>query len=457
MTDGKDEERWQRRLDRERQARKQAETLLEQKSLELYQANQELEGAVDALKASSSRLAAILDHTFAGILVVDEQGCMIEVNRAAKAMFGRMGDGAVGTPVLDWIDEKSWAVCEAAEAIRIEADGAKRSEVWHEVLGRRADGSSFPLEFVITRLNLSDSLHQIWIFRDLTQQREAEAVQKALERDLQRAQRLESLGTMAGGVAHEINTPIQFIGSNLTYLREAFDDLLAIIGSYRDLRSTDARENADVTDVLAKAAKAEEDADLEGLVIDVPEAIAQTEQGVARISKIVQAIKEFASSGVDEQTSIDVNRAIESTIEVSRNEWGCFADVETRYAEDLPPIIGDPGKFNQVMLSLIINAGQAIEQQDASSRGLIEIGTQVDDCTVVIEVKDDGCGIPQHLHERIFEPFFTTKDVGKGTGQGLALSYKAVTDHLGGTISLSSDEGQGAAFVVRIPGHYSVR
>ncbi len=109
------------------------------------------------------------------------------------------------------------------------------------------------------------------------------------------------------------------------------------------------------------------------------------------------------------------------------------------------------------MLSLIINAGQAIEQQDASSRGLIEIGTQVDDCTVVIEVKDDGCGIPQHLHERIFEPFFTTKDVGKGTGQGLALSYKAVTDHLGGTISLSSDEGQGAAFVVRIPGHYSVR
>ncbi|MGI9501095.1 MAG: ATP-binding protein [Geminicoccaceae bacterium] len=450
-----DAQRWQRRLDRERQARKQAEALLEQKSLELYQANQELKGVVDALEASSSRLGAILDHTFAGILVVDEQGQMIEVNRAAKAMFGRADDNTVGAVVLDWLDPGSRAICEAAEASRIEADGSRRSEVWHEVEGRRIDGSTFPLEFIITRLDLGESCHQIWILRDLTQQRDADAARKELERDLQRAQKLEALGTMAGGVAHEINTPVQFIGSNTTYLRDVFDDLLVVIGSYRDLRSA-ALAKADLTEAIAKAGKAEEDADLDGLIADIPDAIAQTEEGVTRVSKIVQAIKEFAHSGGDEQASIDVNRAIDSTIEVSRSEWGGLADLETCYADDLPPIIGDPGKFNEVILNLVINAAQAIEQHNVASKGLIEIDTRLDGQTVAIEIKDNGCGIPQHLHERIFEPFFTTKDVGKGTGQGLALSYKTVTDHLGGTIGLSSDEGEGATFIVRVPGHANI-
>ncbi len=446
-----DAQRWQRRLERERQARKQAEALLERKSLELYRANQELKGAVEALEASSSRLAAILDHTFAGILVVDEQGAMIEVNRAAKAMFGRGRDNTIGARVLDWIEQDSRPICEAAQVCRIDADGCQRSEVWHEVRGRRADGSSFPLEFVITRLDLSEGHHKIWILRDLTQQREAEAVQKALEQDLQRAQRLEALGTMAGGVAHEINTPVQFIGSNLAYLSDAFGDLLTVVDSYRDLRST-ALLGADPSEALTKAAKAEEDADLNGLIADIPEAINQTEEGVIRVSKIVEAIKEFAHSGSETQAAIDVNRTIDSTIEVSRGAWGCFAEVRTSFAEGLPSIIGDPGKFQQVILNLITNAAQAIEDSETRSKGVIEIGTRLDGCDVAIEVKDDGCGIPKHLHERVFEPFFTTREVGKGTGQGLALSYKTVTEHLGGTISLSSDEGLGASFVVRVPG-----
>lgn len=451
MVDDKAEARWQRRLDRERQARKQAEALLEQKSLELYRANEDLKGAVEALEASSSRLAAILDHTFAGILVVDEHGRMIEVNRAAKAMFGRAQDNTVGARVLDWIEQDSWSVCETAEASRIEADGYQRSEIWHEVQGRRADGSCFPLEFVITRLDLSEGDHRIWILRDLTQQREAEAVQKALEHDLQRAQRLEALGTMAGGVAHEINTPVQFIGSNLAYLSDVFGDLLTVVDSYRDLRSS-ALAGVDLTDALAKAAKVEEEADLDGLMADIPDAIAQTEEGVARVSKIVEAIKEFAHSGSETQTVIDVNRTIDSTIEVSRGAWGCFADVTTSFADDLPSIVGDPGKFQRVILNLIMNAAQAIEEHDATSKGVIEINTRLDGHNVAIEVKDDGCGIPKHLHERVFEPFFTTKDVGKGTGQGLALSFKTVTEHLGGSISLASDKGRGASFVVRVPG-----
>jgi PAS domain S-box-containing protein len=179
-----DSERWQRRLEREKRARKQAEALLEQKSLELYQANQELQGAVSALEASSSRLAAILDHTFAGILVVDEQGGMITVNRAARAMFGRAETEAVGARPADLMAPGSRAVCESAEASRIETAAAGPTEVWHQVEGRRPDGATFPLEFVITRLDVGEQQHQIWILRDLTRQRAAEAAQHALEQDL---------------------------------------------------------------------------------------------------------------------------------------------------------------------------------------------------------------------------------------------------------------------------------
>lgn len=453
---GSEEERWRRRLDRERQARKQAEALLEQKSSELYQANLDLKGAVNAFEASSSRLAAILDHTFAGILVVDETGRMIEANRAAKAMFGRSRDETDKASVLDWLDPSSRAVCEAAEASSIGADGHQRSEIWHEVLGCRVDGSTFPLEFVITKLNLEESHHQIWILRDLTQQRAAEEVQKALEQNLQRAQKLEALGTMAGGVAHEINTPVQFIGSNIAYLGDVFDDLFAVIDSYRDLRDG-AVAGADLSELVAKVREAEKDADLEGLVADVPEAITQTETGVARISRIIQAIKELASGGGEERGAIDVNRAVDSTIEFCRSEWSCGSSLERNFASDLPTIDGDVSKFNQVICHLIVNAAQAIDQCNRPSKGVIAIRTGRDDQAVIIEVADNGCGIAAGLHERIFEPFFTTKEVGKGTGQGLALCNKIVTDHLKGTISLRSKKGEGTTFTVSLPSNGGVR
>lgn len=449
MSDGL-EETWRRRLEREREARRQAEALLEQKSLELFQANDELKGVVDALEASSSRLAAILDHTFAGILVVDEQGRMIEVNRAAKAMFGRSDECALGARVLDWLDPDSRALGDAAEASEIESDGGRRSEVRHEARGRRRDGSTFPLEFVITRLVLGESRHQVWILRDLTRQHEAEAARKALERDLQQAQKLEALGTMAGGVAHEINTPVQFIGTNLAYLRDGFEDIGSVIGAYRALK-TAAASGENLTAAMRKAEAAENDADLDDLLADIPDAILQAEEGVTRVSKIVQAIKAFAHPGSEEQTAIDVHGAIDRTIEVCRGEWNGIADLETDYADDLPPISGDPGKFGQVMLNLIVNAAQAIDQQGRSSKGLIRICTKRDGDDVLIETTDDGCGIPRELHARVFEPFFTTKEVGKGSGQGLALCFKILTEHFGGTIGLASSEDRGASFLIRIP------
>lgn len=440
----------ERRLTRERLARKQAETLLEEKSRELYQSNQELAGAVGALEASSSRLSAILDHSFAGTLVSDEQNCVIVVNRAARAMF-RYGDtGAIGSPILDLFNDNDRIRCEQAATSFIGVDDEEGSEVWHQASGRRTDGSTFPLEFIVTSLELSDARHRVWIFRDLTQQLTAEKERLALEGDLRQAQKLEALGTMAGGVAHEINTPIQYIGDNINYLCEGVDDLLSILRAYHGL-AKQASSGGEVAKALEHIRHLESDADLDFLVDDIPEAIVQAKEGLARVSMIVQAVKQFAHPGCQERQTFGVNQAIESTIEVARGQWKYIAELETDFADSLPELSGHLGEFNQIVLNLIVNAAQAIEESGKDSGGLIRVRTRFASRTLSVDVSDNGCGIPKSIQDRIFEPFFTTKDVGKGTGQGLALCYRIVTESFEGSINVTSEQGQGTTFSFHFP------
>jgi len=442
--------RLERRLDRERKARKQAETLLEQKSLELYRSNQELAGAVGALEASSSRLAAILDHSFAGTLVSDEQNRIIVINRAARAMFRQGEASIVGSSILNIFDDEARASCEEAATSHIGTDDEEGSEVWYQASGRRPDGSTFPLEFIVTNLELSEDRHRVWIFRDLTQQRAAEAERRSLEEDLRQAQKLEALGTMAGGVAHEINTPIQYIGDNINYLRDGMDDVLSILRAYQDLAK---RVDADCSAaaVAERVRRLEAEADLDFLLDEIPEAINQANEGLARVSKIVQAVKQFAHPGSRECQAFDVNQAIESTIEVARGQWKYVAELQTDYGDNLPTLTGHLGEFNQITLNLIVNATQAIEESGKDGEGLIQIRTTFDDGTLSVEISDNGCGIPKSIQDRIFEPFFTTKDVGKGTGQGLALCYRIMKQGFNGSVNVTSEEGKGATLSLNFP------
>ena len=208
------------------------------------------------------------------------------------------------------------------------------------------------------------------------------------------------------------------------------------------------------TQLTAEAESARKAADLDYVLPEIPKAIQQSLEGVERVATIVRAMKEFSHPGTGQKSAVDLNHAIESTITVARNEWKYVAEVVTHFDPKLPPVPCLAGEFNQVILNLIINATHAIADvvgDGGNAKGTITITTRQDQDWAEIRVQDTGAGIPEKIRNRIFEPFFTTKGVGKGTGQGLAISRSVVVDKHGGTIAFETEIGKGTTFIVRLP------
>ncbi|MCB0197086.1 MAG: PAS domain S-box protein [Anaerolineae bacterium] len=273
---------------------------------------------------------------------------------------------------------------------------------------------------------------------------------KTLESQLVQAQKLESIGQLAAGIAHEINSPMQFIGDNVTFLEDSFSKMTTVLEKYQQLQQEGKMPPPLVAELEDLAGKV----DLEFLLEEIPLAIEESLEGVARISKIVQAMRDFSHPGTVEKKSIDLNQAIESTITVTRNEWRYVADLETDFDADLPPVPCLPGEFNQVILNMVVNAAHAIKDvvgDKPVEKGKIRVSTGRSEGWAEIRIRDTGTGIAPDVKPRIFDPFFTTKDVGQGTGQGLAISYAVIVEKHGGTISVESEVGQGTTFVVRLP------
>jgi len=286
------------------------------------------------------------------------------------------------------------------------------------------------------------------IFWDITEQKRTEQQRQSIEIQLRHAQKLEAVGQLAAGIAHEINTPTQFVNDNTHFLQDAFADYGRLIEACQQLLET-AGDSAQATVVRELA----EEIDVDYLRTEVPQALEQSLEGLARITRIVQAMKEFSHPGTEEKTATDLNRAIETTIDVSRNEWKYHADMTTELDPALPKVAVLPGEFNQVMLNLIVNAAHAIAAKvgDAGDKGEIRITTRWAEGWVEIRVQDSGAGMPEAVQKRIFEPFFTTKEVGKGSGQGLAIAWSVIVDKHQGGIEVASEEGQGTTFSIRLP------
>jgi PAS domain S-box-containing protein len=274
---------------------------------------------------------------------------------------------------------------------------------------------------------------------------------RQMEFDLQQAQKLESVGRLASGVAHEINTPIQFVSDSLHFLRSANADLAPVMSQYRQLLAS-ARQGPIAEEALVALESAEGQADLPFLVEQIPTAIARSLDGLQRVATIVRALKEFAHPEQNERKAADLNHALTTTLTMASNEYRYVADVETDFAE-LPRVMCHVGELNQVFLNLIVNAAHAIEECVPASgdRGLIRIATRLEGAHAVISISDTGCGVPESIRGKIFDPFFTTKEVGKGTGQGLAIARSVVVDKHGGTLSFDSEPGHGTTFVIRLP------
>ena len=291
------------------------------------------------------------------------------------------------------------------------------------------------------------------VARDITERKEAERQRDLNEVQIRQAQKLESIGQLAAGIAHEINTPAQYAGDNLRFVREGLTDLAAVW----------QRATAMAAEVKSGAATGEsagafeqecQRLDAEYLLQEMPKAAEQALEGVERISKIVRAMKEFSHPGSADMTLTDLNKAIESTLTVSHNEWKYHAELITHFDPSLPPVPCLPGEFNQVILNLIVNAAHAIAEvaeKNDGGMGVLEVSTAKVGDWAEVRVRDTGPGIPEHVRSRLFEPFFTTKPVGKGTGQGLPIARSVVVDKHRGTIHFETEVGKGTTFIVRLP------
>lgn len=267
----------------------------------------------------------------------------------------------------------------------------------------------------------------------------------ALEIQARHSQKMEAIGQLAAGIAHEINTPIQFIGDNCKFLGEGFGELLAFFEGIEPGRIPPP-------ELLRQRLEA---LDLAYLREEIPKAIQQSLDGVSRVSKIVSAMKDFSHPGTESRQTVDLNKAIESTIAVSRSTWKYAAELEAQLDPGLPPVPCFPGEFNQVILNLVVNAAHAIEAAQAargdSALGKIIIRTWQESHEVKVEVSDNGTGIPPGIQARIFDPFFTTKEVGKGTGQGLSIARAVIVDQHKGRIEVRSTPGVGTTFTLSLP------
>ncbi|HEY3330223.1 MAG TPA: PAS domain S-box protein [Capsulimonadaceae bacterium] len=275
---------------------------------------------------------------------------------------------------------------------------------------------------------------------------------RLLESQLAQSQKLESIGNLAAGIAHEINTPIQYVGDNTRFLKDAFLDMQKLVEQCNELMAT-PESDLDVPTILQKLRAVVKAADVDYLVAEIPSAIQQSLEGVDRVAHIVRAMKEFSHPGKEEMTAVDLNRAIESTITVARNEWKYVADVVTDFQDGMVPVNCYPSAFNQVILNIIINAAHAISDvvEGSEHKGTITVATrQLDECAE-ITISDTGVGMPPEVISRIYDPFYTTKAVGRGTGQGLAISHSVIVDKHKGAIDVSSKVGVGTTFTIRLP------
>ncbi len=272
-----------------------------------------------------------------------------------------------------------------------------------------------------------------------------------IEVELRHAQKLESVGRLAAGVAHEINTPVQFVSDSLHFVRDAMKDLTGVIETLQVVNSA-VLEGAPSQGAAEKAAEMIRSADLPYLFENVPPALDRAMEGLDRVAVIVRSMKEFAHPDQKEMTEVDLNRAIESTLTIARSEYKFVADLETDFG-DVPRAFCHAGDVNQAVLNIVVNASHAIADvvNGTGTKGRLMVRTRHADGHVAISISDTGGGIPEGVRDRIFDPFFTTKEVGRGTGQGLAISRAVIVDKHHGTLTFETVMGQGTTFVIRLP------
>jgi signal transduction histidine kinase len=406
----------------------------------------ELRSALARVERDHDQVLALIEVAEVMPFEVDiTQGCISWSNPAADTKV--LGQVLMGMPVGDFLAglvvEGDRAALRARALELVSKGGGQLAK--HEFRIRTGDGRNRTLRVAahVAHVEGRPAFVRGYVF-DVTELRQLEA-------DLAQAQKLEAVGRLAAGIAHEINTPVQFVGDSVQFVHTAMDGMVRAIHAYRAL-ATRARQDGVMPEELGAVEQAEEDADLDYSLEHVPKAIERARTGLGRVASIVRSLKIFAHPDSTEMTCVNLNEAVESTLTVARNEYKYVADLETDFGE-IPPVTCFPGEINQALLNIVVNAAHAIEDVVKSSggRGRITVRTRAANGRAVVTVSDTGGGIPENIRHRIFDPFFTTKEVGRGTGQGLAIARKVIVDKHHGELSFDSEVGRGTTFRIAIP------
>ncbi len=372
-----------------------------------------------------------------------KEAIVISANEAAQRITGYSAEELRN---FSWMDIVHPSMREVVlDRYRLRMRGKSMPGVY-EIIILNKNRQEIPLEVTATSSKIQGKPTLIGFFREITQR-------KLLESQLVQAQKLEAIGQLAAGIAHEINTPIQYVGDNTRFFKDAFRDLNLLLQKYEELHQA-VHSGIGTDGLMEEIQTLSQKVDPDYLLQEIPKAIAQTLEGVDRVANIVRAMKEFSHPGTKEKAAVNLNRAIENTITVARNEWKYVAEVETDLDPSLPPVPCFPGEVNQVILNMIINAAHAIADalgSPSTGKGKITIRTRHDDRFAEVRIRDTGTGIPPEIQTRIFDPFFTTKQVGKGSGQGLAIAHSVIFKKHGGTIHFQTEVGQGTTFIIRLP------
>ena len=402
--------------------------------------DERLAGAAETIRETATRHSTVVETMADGLVVFDDDGVIGVVNPSTSRMFGYSVDEMVGenvgTLLPDSFGREHSGVLECY----------KITNEPREIRGRCKDGSTFPAELMVSKMQVGERLLFNGVLRDISER-------KALAAQLHQAQKLESIGHLAAGIAHEINTPTQFVSENTVFLKRAFTGLMEAMNRGRSLLE-EAQEGAVSLETTEQATKAFKKAKIDYLAKQVPRALEQSLEGLERVAKLVGAMKEFSHPSQGQKEAVDLAHTIDTTLTVARSEWKYIAEVATDFDSSLPPVPCLRDEFNQVMLNMVVNAAQAIAAANGNhnnQKGTITIQTRLAGEWAEIRVSDTGTGIPLEIQQKIFDPFFTTKEVGKGTGQGLAIARSVVVDKHGGQIDVESEVGKGTTFVIQLP------
>ena len=409
---------------------------------ERKQAEQRLQHLMSYAEQSAHEKAEILATVEAFFICVNGEGAVTTWTPRAETLFSISLGEALGHSFRKLPIEWSWD--ELLAAMGKASDTLKSIKV-DKLRLALPNGKEVFLKLTVSPICDDRGVTYVFMGEDISDR-------LVLEHELVQAQKLESIGHLAAGIAHEINTPVQFVGDNVRFLSDSFSDIGRLLEQYQRLLAA-AKTGVCPEALIETCEAANRGADLEYLLAEIPKAIEQSAEGIDRVATIVRAMKEFAHPGGREKAAVNLNKAIESTITVARNEWKYVADLHTNLDSSLPPVPCLVGEFNQVVLNMIVNATHAIADavKGTGGKGTITICTSHVGDFVEVRIADTGMGIPESIRHKIFDPFFTTKEVGKGTGQGLAIARSVVVNKHGGTIAVDSEVGKGTTFLIRLP------